>query len=264
MESMKLLVVRWIALAALAVGGTGCPRGDLDAGASYDEGQGPDSEGGGGGGASLQCDLAESCEAAASTCCECPTFAVPVGSGFDQGCSEVECGPMGDCPLVEPACVSGVCELVCAIVEVTRSCDSGFAVDTFGCLVDECSSAPPAGTTACELDDECVQVAGDCCGCERGGSDTAVHADDAAAHRESLECLDNARCPEVDVCSPSVEPRCVSGLCRLVSSGSDPDDGEAPTCGASADPPCAAGTACVLNHPDGLHATEAGLASCQP
>ena len=168
---------------------------------------------------------------------------------------------MDGCPLVEPTCNNGRCELVCAVIEATQSCDAGFATDSFGCLVDACAEMPDAAA-GCSVDEECAQVPADCCGCARGGSDTAVLASEQEDFAASLDCQPDAECPEINVCDPSDEARCLGGRCQLVSASTDPDS-EVVLCGFPDAPPCEPGTACVLNHPDALHATEAGVGSCQ-
>jgi hypothetical protein len=229
-------------------------------------------EGGEGGGADpgeapapVECQVPSDCVPASSTCCDCPSFAVPEASGFGEGCSEVNCGEPSGCPLVEPACVAGRCELVCSPVATERLCASGFAIDGAGCLLDECAQAAPDPVGSCERDLDCVQVPADCCGCARGGADTAVPAEEEDEHIEGLACPSDPACPEVDVCHPDDEPRCVASRCHLVESNQDDGSGQGPSvpCGSPDLEPCPAGFMCVLNHPNAADVTRLGLGSCQ-
>ena len=261
-----------LALTLAACVGTGSGDG---LGAENDDSADGDQGGGAGGDGALppesaECEIADDCVAAASTCCDCPTFAVPSSSGYDQACDEVSCDAPSGCAAVEPACLGGACQLVCSPIPTDQSCEFGFVRDDFGCLLDACAASPDAGAAECELDTDCVQVPADCCGCAAGGEDTAVPADQVAAHEDSLDCRADPTCPDVDVCDPTEEPRCVFGRCELSSPPTDPggDDGmseEPPAvrCGITGDPPCEGGQVCVLNHPDGGDATLAGAGSCQ-
>src|SRR6185503_8235284 len=114
---------------------------------------------GGGEGAPAECVEAADCVAAASTCCECPSFAVTASSGYDDACAEVDCEPAGSCSLVEPACVAGLCQLVCLAVVTDMVCEVGFAQDELGCLIDECGGSPDGDAAPeCDQDEDCVQV----------------------------------------------------------------------------------------------------------
>jgi hypothetical protein len=180
----------------------------------------------------------------------------------DDSCDAVDCPPPPEpCADLRAACVDGVCAAVCAPVACELSCGSGFEVDAAGCLTCACAAPPPAAV-ACTEDAECVQVAADCCGCARGGADTAVPAAEADRFSESLMCPDppsGAACPEVDVCDPSEAPRCRGGQCVLEG---DPDDGaDAPGCGRPDLPTCPEGTVCVLNADP--EASMDGVGSCQ-
>jgi hypothetical protein len=237
----------------------GAGAGDLG-----DDG-GDDSGGAGEAPPDAECAVAADCVAAASTCCECPSFAVPSSSGYDQACDEVDCEPPSGCSAAQPACVGGACQLVCTPIATDLSCELGFARDDFGCLVDACATAPDAGADECELDADCVQVPADCCGCAAGGEDTAVPADQVDEHEDGLDCRADPTCPDVDLCDPSREPRCVYGHCELSAPPGDGSGDDVPSvrCGIDGDPPCEGGQVCVLNHPDGGDATRAGAGSCQ-
>ncbi|HEU5057040.1 MAG TPA: hypothetical protein VFU21_10970 [Kofleriaceae bacterium] len=259
---MRVAVRLSLAL-VLAAGCSAASGEDLSAeGGDRDEDDGTgDGAGGGGAPAALECDLASDCVPAGSTCCECPAFAVPVGSGYDEACSEVACDPAPTgCALTEPACVEGRCQLVCSTVVTEMACEDGFARDDFGCLLDACDLA---GQPECDGDDDCVQVPADCCGCAGGGSDTAVPTGSEAQYEEGLDCPADPSCPGVDVCDPDSEPRCIVGTCQLVSTSGSGDGGGSLLCGTADSPPCPEGTVCVLNHPDAPDATQVGAGSCQ-
>jgi hypothetical protein len=209
-----------------------------------------------------ECATADDCALASTTCCGCGEYGVSADSRSDA-CDEVECPPPGEgvCPALIADCIDGVCTAACAPVVCELSCANGFAADGFGCLTCACAEAPPTSSSVCVDDSECVQVPADCCGCARGGADTAVPASDADSFSESLMCPDNPACPEVDVCDPSAAPRCRGGRCVLEG---DPDDGAgeaAQTCGRPDLPTCPEGTVCVLNADHA--ASMDGVGSCQ-
>ncbi len=218
-----------------------------------------------GGGASASCQEASDCVLAASTCCECPTFAVPAGQGYDAGCEEVNCEPSGLCPAVEPVCDSGQCLLVCSPLIADKICNFGFVIDEAGCLLNECAASPDSVASECEIDADCVQVPADCCGCAFGGSDKAVPealVDDSA---EFLNCPVDPACPGIDVCKVDETAQCISGSCALVSTaGLDEPPGTVSTtfCGTAALPACATGSVCVLNDISANDASAMGVGSC--
>ena len=198
---------------------------------------------------------------AATTCCGCDEYAMPATGGVDA-CDEVEC-PMPDeerCPALVAACVDGACTAACVPVACDLVCDAGFARDAAGCLT--CACAPgSADVPACTGDTDCVQVAADCCGCARGGADTAVPAAEADDFSESLMCPSDpadAACPEVDVCDPSLTAQCRGGQCVLASS----EDALTTTCGRPDLAICTEGTVCVLNADPA--AAMAGVGTCEP
>ena len=232
------------------------------------EGDRDDGDDSGGGGASpdgIECQLAVDCVPAGSTCCDCPAFAVSAASGYEEACADVTCDPAPtDCALTEPACNAGRCELICSPVVTDMVCADGFARDDFGCLLDACAG-PDGSGPECNGDQDCVQVPADCCGCQRGGSDTAVPAGSESQHEDDLACPPDPSCPGVDVCDPDSEPRCIGGSCRLSVPPSEPGDDEPPSilCGTPETPPCRDGQVCVLNHPDAGDATQQGAGSCR-
>lgn len=221
------------------------------------------------------CSFAEECVVVSSTCCGCPDFAARGDSDYASACEDVECGELGDCPKVVPACIDSLCALVCEPIVASLVCENGFARDSLGCLLDVCRTDPPDPVVACEEDTDCIQVSADCCGCELGGADTAVNVDQVDAFVESLECRRDPACPGLDVCDAAQAPRCFAGSCVLASDdaggtddGADDDgSGDGPPesqvlCGAPEFPPCPTGQVCVLNYQDGEDATRIGVGTC--
>jgi hypothetical protein len=255
-----------LSLAAfLASAGCSSSSGEDASSAGGDRDEEDDSGGGGAGPEGVECELAADCVPAGSTCCDCPAFAVPATSGYEEACSDVTCDPAPTgCSLTEPACSAGRCELVCAPIATEMVCLDGFVRDDFGCLLDACAD-PGTSTAECEGDEDCVQVPADCCGCELGGSDTAVPAGTEEEHEDELACPPDPSCPGVDVCDPDSEPRCIGGTCRLAGPPGEPGGDDAPSllCGTADTPPCPDGQVCVLNHPDAGDATQLGAGSCQ-
>jgi hypothetical protein len=214
--------------------------------------------------ASRECESAEDCVLAASSCCACPDFASP-DRELGASCDEVECPePGAACPALEPVCDQGFCTAVCAAVVCELDCAGGFVADDAGCLVCACAEAPPPQDVECGLDQDCVQLPADCCGCARGGQDTAVPADQAEEYSESLMCSDDpddGTCPEVDVCDPELAARCVAGRCALTADADDGEGDDVTQCGTADLPPCPDGTVCVLNADD--ESTAEGVGTCQ-
>jgi hypothetical protein len=197
------------------------------------------------------------CVLAGPSCCECPTFALRADSGWQDACEQVDCPPPADCPALVATCDSlgGSCVATCAPVQCDLECRNGFAVDDAGCTVCACGAGPL--TPECDDDTDCVQVPADCCGCERGGADTAVPQSIANTHVQDLMCTGKEACPGVSTCDASAAPRCDDGVCTLTSSGvTPPDDGE---CGRPDQPPCPDGLVCVINVAD----AEAGTGRCE-
>lgn len=260
------LAVSLSLVCVLAAAGCTSSSGESLAADEGDRDEDDDSGGGGlGSPEGAECELAIDCVAAGSTCCECPTFAVSAASGYEEACADVSCDPAPTgCALTEPACNGGRCELVCVQVATEMSCADGFARDDFGCLIDVCAD-PGTSTAECDGDEDCVQVPADCCGCARGGSDTAVPAGTEDDYDDGLACPPDPSCPGVDVCDPDSEPRCIGGSCRLAAPPSDPGEDDQPSvlCGTADTPPCPDGQVCVLNHPDAGDATQLGAGSCQ-
>ena len=208
-------------------------------------------------GAPPECAVDQDCVGAASTCCECPTFALPASSGWGSSCAQVNCAP--SCGEVHAVCLSsGTCSLACTQIACDQSCDGGFAVDGAGCQVCGCTSAAPA---ECSVDGDCVRVAADCCGCAKGGADSAIPAADVAAHDAMLMCPSDPACPGVDVCAPGLAPRCAGGRCTL---GDSTPTASLPAgaCGRPDLPPCPTGLRCMLNA--SADAELAGVGLCAP
>lgn len=200
-----------------------------------------------------ECVTAADCVLAGPTCCDCPGFALPASSGWAEGCANVDCMmPPGEapvCPALVATCDFGRCVATCAPVVCDMSCPQGFAPDPTGCLTCTCNVMPVP--TTCTLDEECIQVPADCCGCARGGSDTAVPRDQVQQHLDSLGCGTGPTmggCPDVSTCDPARVPRCLDGQCALLGPN-DPGWWEPPpgACGRPDLPECPPGQVCVLN-----------------
>jgi len=207
-----------------------------------------------------QCITDGDCEAVASSCCDCPTFALPVFDGVAGTCEDVTCNAPLDCPAQQAICdTSGTCVLACAEVSCDLSCSNGFALDEAGCAT--CACAAVDDTLQCETAADCQEVPADCCGCARGGKDTAVATTEAAAFIDALGCTGSEACPEVDICDAAAEPTCHFGRCLLVNPALADDPGVA-VCGATDSPTCPEGTACVLNPRAHPMVAAAGLGAC--
>jgi len=204
---------------------------------------------------SFPCTEDTDCVLAGATCCECPSFAVPVGFGGFGECNGVMCPMMPSCPAVEARCISNTCTTTCAPLACDLTCADGFVTDAAGCLTCACAAPqPPDG--GCQVDSDCVRVGADCCGCERGGTSTAVPASQVGAFQDMLGCPANPSCPGVNVCSTE-EPRCLQGMCTL-SSTTLPTD----ACGRPDLPACGPGETCVLN--ESPEASAGGVGACGP
>lgn len=216
------------------------------------------------GGADIQCEIAADCALAASTCCDCPSFAVPLGEGYGAGCEEVDCGASGLCPAVEASCDDGQCVMICSPLIADKVCSFGFAMDAAGCLVNECEGEPASTPTECEVDADCVQVPADCCGCGLGGADKALPAGQAEDDANELNCPIDPACPGIDVCDADESAQCISGQCTLAATpGSlQPPDAADMQCGTPDLPACATGFSCVLNAVSANDATALGVGTC--
>lgn len=221
--------------------------------------------------ASAECTTDSDCTAAGESCCDCPSFAVPRATGWDESCEDVTCDePPSSCSTAA-ACDRGQCVLRCAEVACSAdaSCPAGFARDAAGCLTCACAEVTDPAAAQCQVDADCVQVPADCCGCAEGGADTAVPASDADRAVDELGCDGNASCPGVDVCDPSARARCLAGSCRLSadSGGGDGQDGGLgggdTLCGTPELAPCPAGQQCVVNDANSPQASEMGVGVCR-
>lgn len=234
--AMRLL--GFLLLLLLVLGAvTGClqSKGDLGATGVEDGGNSPDPSRG--------CSIDSDCTLAAAKCCDCASFAVSAGDSLTDACGEVNCPPSsGTCANVRAACELGACVIACVPQPTTKSCANGFALDTTGCLVDECAPVLDGG---CNADTDCVQTRADCCGCARGGFDTAVHANERASYDTGLGCSSSPQCPNVNTCDPAETPTCVQGRCELLAVGLPPS-----ACGRSDLPECPSGMTCTLNAND--------------
>lgn len=201
-------------------------------------------------GAPVQCEVAADCVLAGPSCCDCPSYATPASSGWLETCANVDCTPPtdGTCAPLTAECQAGTCVAVCAPTTCDTACPTGYAPDASGCLT--CACAPTSAPAACLLDTDCVQVPADCCGCARGGADTAVPAAEADTHVMNLGCPANpgeVPCPEVTTCAADVGPRCILGQCVLGDSSLGPPPLPPGACGRADLPACPAGQACVIN-----------------
>ena len=236
---------RLLILAALL---SGCSDSQLDA-----QGLGDDGYGSGGGNAAPECASANDCAFGAAKCCDCPTYAAPKSDPAVNACAGVMC-PVTTCPMnVALACNSGRCELACAPMQCDLSCADGFAIDANGCLSCQCAQVT---SRACTADQDCAEAPADCCGCAKGGHDTAVPASQLAAYLAGLNCPANPSCPGNNTCDVSDGPACVQGACDLVA----PAPAEA--CGRDDLAACGTGDHCVVNADPS--ATAHGLGVCQP
>lgn len=211
------------------------------------------------------CAVDSDCRLAATGCCECPSYAVSVLDRADDACAEIPCDEDGTCPQVAAVCQAGACVMQCEPVSCELSCAGGFAIDEAGCLVCWCAPEPPPGDRQCAAAEDCARVPADCCGCARGGHDTAVPADDAQAHIDGLACPADPACPEVDACEEGMQAGCIAGMCTLLGTGFTDLPG-GPTsdqwCGSPELAPCPGGTECVLNVAEANDASLAGVGIC--
>jgi hypothetical protein len=241
-----------LALAALALAASVACIGSIDLAAepSFDDGSA--------GGGALCVDDSD-CVPAAATCCECPTFAVMRNDPVVRACASVECQKDQCAQNVTTRCsAEHRCELVCkafACDQVGPPCAYGYAIDDNGCLSCECAVPAPNG---CVADIDCTQTRADCCGCARGGDDTAVLVTERQSYDAMLMCPATPACPGIDVCT-SDEPTCVQGRCALVS-----PDLPADACGRADLPPCGAGRVCLVNVSDQANMHGVGVCGAPP
>ncbi|MCE9572927.1 MAG: hypothetical protein K8W52_07200 [Deltaproteobacteria bacterium] len=206
----------------------------------------------------LECASDLDCVGASSTCCECPSYALPTSSGWQSTCDQVMCDPAPSCAQVAAVCSpAGQCTLACQPIACDLSCEFGFATDPAGCQVCACA---PAIASECAVDADCARVPADCCGCGRGGADTAVPVGEIMSHADNLGCTGGAACPEVDVCQVGLVAQCVAGSCALVDPTSAPMPPPSDACGRPDLPACPAGTHCMLN----TAPESAGVGRCAP
>ena len=245
----RAFVMRSLLPLLLVVFAGGCPQAHTDAANVGDDGTPPDPN------TKAFCIDDEDCELAGRTCCECPTFALSAGDPKLDACSDVMCPPpQSTCSRIHPVCsASNQCVVACEAIEVTKTCASGFATDPAGCLVDACASLP---APTCMLDDDCVETRADCCGCERGGNNTAVPANMRESYDAQLGCTGGEQCPEADTCVVGETPQCAQGSCKLIA-GPIPAD----ACGRPDLPACDAGKLCTVNASD--PANKHGVGVCR-
>lgn len=240
---MRLVVV----ICALAA----C-QGVFDPTKMLDNGSGSGGGSGSGSATIAECMVDSDCVLEGVKCCDCPSYAEPKSTPGALACDTVPCPP-SSCPNnVRAACDQNFqCTIACLPMACSSSCAAGYEIDASGCL--ECTCAA-VNSRSCTSDSDCVRVRADCCGCTRGGSDTAVLASDAAGFDASLMCPTNPQCPGGDTCAPDLAPKCIEGACELV------EPLPAGACGRSDLPACPSGQSCVINaNPD---ATKQGVGVC--
>jgi hypothetical protein len=235
---------------SVALALAGCPQGQSDlAGVGDDDGNEPDPNP-----TQAFCIDDSDCELAGRTCCECPTFALGAGDPKLDACESVMCPPPAmTCSKINAVCEQNQCKVACEAVVVTQTCATGFATDAAGCLIDACAAA---SAPTCSKDTDCVQTRADCCGCARGGNDTAVPAAQRASFDASLACAGDESCPEVFTCAPDETPQCAQGQCKLIAGGLPAD-----ACGRPDLPACTGGTVCTVNAND--PANKHGVGVCR-
>jgi len=194
-----------------------------------------------------ECVIADDCVLTGPTCCDCPTFALPIDDPKALACEAVGCdNDTSICATnVEPACDTGRCVMACAPLSCLE-CPNGYLTEPNGCL--SCTCAPPPSTMPkCVEDSDCARVRNDCCGCGNGGEDTAVATADAVRFDQGLNCPSTPQCPgqtnlEEATCGSDFEPRCVRDACVLL-------DAEMPSnaCGRADLLECPAGQTCQIN-----------------
>jgi hypothetical protein len=212
------------ALVALC-GLTGCPlKASEDSLGGQDPGGDDDNGMGGSGAPQSFCSTDMDCELASSSCCECPTFSTNRGDPSNGACTGITCPDPPTCPAnVRAACdlQKHQCEVACVEMVCATSCANGYAIDpATGCLSCECAMPAAMG---CSVDGDCIETREDCCGCARGGRDTAVLASMAATYDQMLSCPPSPQCPGLDTCDAGAEPRCVQGSCVLTDAVSPAD-----------------------------------------
>ncbi|MBP6629895.1 MAG: hypothetical protein KA297_10735 [Kofleriaceae bacterium] len=249
-----LATLRAATLVAMVGAMAGCTTFGREAAADPDVGSG--------GALADQCRVDAECVPAASSCCDCPSFALPRTSGWAEACEDVVCpmpGPGQACAPSAAVCADGVCMLACPPLQCDAVCADGFTTDAAGCLLCACAPAPMEPPTGCTQASDCVRAPADCCGCARGGTDTAVLAAEAGDLADSLDCPADPACPGVDACVAGLVPACTDGRCELV----DPTAGALPpgACGRPDLPACPPPTVCVLNASE--DAIISGVGLCQ-
>ncbi|HEU0034616.1 MAG TPA: hypothetical protein VFQ53_28525 [Kofleriaceae bacterium] len=210
------------------------------------------------GGAAAMCMTDQECVLASSKCCECPSFATRFDDPVATACESVDCPTMTCSATLRAACdvATFQCVLACEPLACPASCELGFAADEYGCLSCACAP-PPATSTVCTKDTDCVETRADCCGCAAGGMDTAVLASEASRYDAGLNCPPMPACPGVNTCEVGAQPRCVQGSCELLT---EPLPSNA--CGRADLPACPAGTVCTVNASD--PANLYGVGTCAP
>jgi hypothetical protein len=210
-----------------------------------------------GGNGKSACKVSADCVPAAATCCDCPAFAINVDDPAHRACTGVTCPGNRTCPdNVTAACEQGFCVLACVEMACSETCAAGYTIDPTGCLSCACAVPEPYG---CMVDGDCVETRADCCGCQRGGMDTAVLASEQASFDAALHCSGTTTCPQVPACEPDVSPHCIQGRCELTSSSGLPPG----ACGRADLPACPASSVCTVNTSDQVNMQGVGVCVAQ-
>ncbi|HEY4238512.1 MAG TPA: hypothetical protein VGM88_01810 [Kofleriaceae bacterium] len=190
-------------------------------------------------GSAAECARDSECAAAAQKCCDCPSFAVSTSDPAYRACEAVQCPTQTCSSNVAAVCRVGACTLACVPMQCPTSCALGYATAADGCLTCDCAAAP---ADACATDDDCAETRADCCGCQEGGTDTAVLASQVNGFDGALQCPADPACPGTNACIAGAVPRCIEGSCSLTAAA--PPGG---ACGRADLPACPAGQTCTVN-----------------
>lgn len=74
---------------------------------------------------------------------------------------------------------------------------------------------------ACSTDADCIKAEADCCGCNQGGSKTAINKNFESEWKQQLNCSEGTICIQVISNDPScfdeqTQAKCVQGACKIV------------------------------------------------
>lgn len=143
------------------------------------------------------CASDDECVVAKADCCGCQMGGTSVAVNRDhadevgpdpESCQHIACKAVYTCR-GNPACVDGQCMIV--------------------------EGRP--NPYACEIDDDCVMVKADCCGCQMGGKSVAVNRNFADGFGPDPESCQHMYCKAVYNCFGG--PACVDGMCTTLPRG---------------------------------------------